>query len=184
MDKVRYIISDAAQMINVEEHVLRYWEKELELQIPRNELGHRYYTKENMEQFLKIREWKEQGYQLKTIKMMLHGSYVPEVPSEKVIPMPVTPVVTAEQKMEQFQALMTGIVKKAIEENNQALGLTVSEQVGEKVLKEMNYLFREQEEITTEQYRKLDEAIRAQMKGRKVRRKERKKEPSLQPKMS
>ena len=49
-------------------HVLRYWEEELELTVPRNEMGHRYYTKENIEQFMKIKEWKEQGYQLKAIK--------------------------------------------------------------------------------------------------------------------
>ena len=49
MEKERYIISDAAQMIHVESHVLRYWEEELDLKVPRNELGHRYYTKENME---------------------------------------------------------------------------------------------------------------------------------------
>ncbi len=52
---------------NVESHVLRYWEEELELTVPRNEMGHRYYTKENIEQFMKIKEWKEQGYQLKAI---------------------------------------------------------------------------------------------------------------------
>ena len=39
-----YMISDAANIVNVESHVLRYWEEELELQIPRNEMGHRYYT--------------------------------------------------------------------------------------------------------------------------------------------
>ena len=65
MDKQRYMISDAAALVNVESHVLRYWEEELELTVPRNEMGHRYYTKENIEQFMKIKEWKEQGYQLK-----------------------------------------------------------------------------------------------------------------------
>ena len=64
MEKVRYMISDAAGLVNVEAHVLRYWEEELELDIPRNELGHRYYTKENIEQFLKIKEWKEKGYEV------------------------------------------------------------------------------------------------------------------------
>ena len=29
MAETRYIISDAARMINVEPHVLRYWEEEL-----------------------------------------------------------------------------------------------------------------------------------------------------------
>lgn len=62
MDKQRYMISDAAALVNVESHVLRYWEEELELTVPRNEMGHRYYTKENIEQFMKIKEWKEQGY--------------------------------------------------------------------------------------------------------------------------
>ncbi len=45
MDKQRYMISDAAALVNVESHVLRYWEEELELTVPRNEMGHRYYTK-------------------------------------------------------------------------------------------------------------------------------------------
>ena len=42
MEKVRYMISDAAAMVNVETHVLRYWEEELDLASPRNEMGHRY----------------------------------------------------------------------------------------------------------------------------------------------
>ena len=73
MDKQRYMISEAAALVNVESHVLRYWEEELELTVPRNEMGHRYYTKENIEQFMKIKEWKEQGYQLKAIKLLIHN---------------------------------------------------------------------------------------------------------------
>ena len=79
MEKLRYMISDAAAAVNVETHVLRYWEEELELSVPRNEMGHRYYTKENINEFLKIKELKEQGYQLKEIKNILHGG---ELPSE------------------------------------------------------------------------------------------------------
>ena len=41
MEKVRYMISDAAALAGVETHVLRYWEEELDLTIPRNEMGHR-----------------------------------------------------------------------------------------------------------------------------------------------
>ena len=55
MEKVRYMISDAANIVNVESHVLRYWEDELELNVPRNELGHRYYTKENIQEFQRIK---------------------------------------------------------------------------------------------------------------------------------
>ena len=48
-----------------------------------------------------------------------------------------------------------------MEENNESLGKEVSTQVGEKVLKEMNYLMRDREEREEERYRKLDETIRA-----------------------
>ena len=38
MEKIRYMISDAAAAVDVETHVLRYWEDELGLDVPRNEL--------------------------------------------------------------------------------------------------------------------------------------------------
>lgn len=194
MEKERYIISDAAQMIHVESHVLRYWEEELDLKVPRNELGHRYYTKENMEQFQKIKDLKEKGYQLKAIKILIHGEAPLDIPNEEEknvkkevanVPQKMNTGIKVsqlgpEEKMEQFQRLMTGIVKQAIEENNQALGISVGEQVGEQVLKEMNYLMREQEELAEEHYRKLDEAIRQHYKSKKIFGKS--KEKSLQPK--
>ena len=190
MEKVRYMISDAAGLVNVEAHVLRYWEEELELDIPRNELGHRYYTKENIEQFLKIKEWKEKGYQLKAIKMLVHEkSTEPEVETEtRELLSAAEPLHTevgdahsgkvghavedrrseaALSRMEQFQMLMTSIVKSAIEENNHALGKEVGDQVGDRVLKEMNYLMREQDEQEEERYRKLDETIRIYQKGKR-----------------
>ena len=45
MGEVRFMISEAAKQVNVESHVLRYWEEELDLTIGRTEMGHRYYTK-------------------------------------------------------------------------------------------------------------------------------------------
>lgn len=221
MENVRYMISDAANIVNVESHVLRYWEEELELQIPRNEMGHRYYTEENIAQFQKIKEWKEQGYQLKAIRMMIHN-----IPEEEVYTgnsmngagtgsmvntsgtgnmmnpggtgsmmsagnMPSSQVIQINReypgmqqqayvkehnnsasntvKLEQFRTMMMGIVKQAVEENNQSLGKEVSLQVGDKVLKEMNYLMREQDEAEEERFRKLDAAIRTQQKGHRFR---------------
>lgn len=71
MVKNYYLISDAAKLVNVESHVLRYWEEELKLPIKRNELGHRYYTEKDVERFREIKELKEQGFQLKAIRMFL-----------------------------------------------------------------------------------------------------------------
>ena len=187
------MISDAATLVNVESHVLRYWEEELELSIPRNEMGHRYYTKENIDDFMKIKELKEKGYQLKAIRMIIHNGssdyLMPEGVYERAQsayektsaayekPQVVYrgPLMTSAKedeksildntdRMAQFTELMTEIVGKAIAANNEMLSKTISEEVGEQVIKEMNYLMREREEAEEERFRKLDEAIRGNLK--------------------
>lgn len=198
MDKIRYMISDAASLSKVESHVLRYWEVELDLDIPRNEMGHRYYTEDNIRQFQQIKLWKEQGYQLKAIRMMVHNSKAgkgstagerdretmkeekkrvveqAETKAEIMVEKKQNSVrdtkksVSNNVKMEQFQALMTTIVRTAIAENNYDLGREVSDQVGEKVLKEMNYLMRVQEDAEEERFRKLDDAIRNRKKAKRA----------------
>ena len=67
MDDTHYSISEAGKLVGVESHVLRYWEEELCLPIGRNEMGHRYYTRWDIQVFLSIRELKKKGYALKEI---------------------------------------------------------------------------------------------------------------------
>ena len=76
------LISDAAREVKVESHVLRYWEEELHLPIKRNELGHRYYTEEDVERFKQIKGLKERGLQLKAIKMILRDGRLDVLPAE------------------------------------------------------------------------------------------------------
>ncbi len=76
------LISDAAKEVKVESHVLRYWEEELRLPIKRNELGHRYYTQEDVERFKQIKLMKERGLQLKAIKMILKDGKLDVLPKE------------------------------------------------------------------------------------------------------
>lgn len=78
------LISDAAKAVCVESHVLRYWEEELQLPIKRNELGHRYYTKEDVERFKNIKDMKERGLQLKAIKMILKNGKLDMLNAEAV----------------------------------------------------------------------------------------------------
>ena len=196
MEKLRYMISDAADMVHVETHVLRYWEEELELSIPRNEMGHRYYTRENIKEFQRIKELKEQGYQLRAIRMILHNGklettseetsqdwYVntmdDEVPKSSAIQNASLThgilngerrnsegigTLSPEERMAQFRELMSDIVGQAIAQNNEALSETIGKDVQERVLKEMNYLMREQEAAQEERYRKLDAAIRGSVR--------------------
>ncbi len=70
-EKTIYYISEAAKKVQVENHVLRYWEEELQLPIKRNEMGHRYYTEQDVKQLQEIKRLKEQGLQLKAIRTVL-----------------------------------------------------------------------------------------------------------------
>ncbi len=208
MNTKRYMISDASKKVDVESHVLRYWEEELELNIPRNELGHRYYTEENIKLLKNIKVLKEQGFQLKAIKMV-----VPELEASKdtnldymltlrdelnkqaemeeeiqikdisalsvhsevgSVDKPVT-IFKSEDKMQQFQIIMSNIISKALQDNNVLLGKQVSERVSDSVLKEMDYLMRIREEKEDERFKRLDESIRAHQKSRQAQ-KESKKE--------
>ena len=48
METKQYTISEAAKKLHVGSHVLRFWEEELHLNIPRNEMGHRVYSEKEM----------------------------------------------------------------------------------------------------------------------------------------
>ncbi|MBQ9766401.1 MAG: MerR family transcriptional regulator [Lachnospiraceae bacterium] len=193
MDTRRYMISDASKQVDVESHVLRYWEEELELDIPRNEMGHRYYTEENIKVLKNIKLLKEQGFQLKAIKMIVpelgniresNLDYMLSLKDElnekaleeqeempirgelaNIEDKPVT-VFKSEEKMHQFQMVMSNIVAKALQENNALLGKEVSERVSDNVLKEMDYLMRMREEREDERFKQLDETIRTFQKNR------------------
>lgn len=83
MEEPVYLISEAARLAQVKEHVLRYWEEELNLPIKRNKMGHRYYTGQDIQTFLSIKELKTKGLQLRAIKELLpkicEQEYSPQV---------------------------------------------------------------------------------------------------------
>ncbi|MCM1065089.1 MAG: MerR family transcriptional regulator [Eubacterium sp.] len=200
-------ISDAAKEVKVESHVLRYWEEELHLPIKRNELGHRYYTEEDVERFKQIKGMKERGLQLKAIKMILKdGKLDMLVPKQKAeenagkdMPpanMPIdivetkeTAVSTAdskEDKSRRLQWLLQQLIRETLQENNSEL----CREIKESVVKELDYQFRMQEEReeardkllaerSEEHYRKMDELLRKKARKKGLREKTKEKaEPS------
>lgn len=190
MGDKRYIISDASKMLNVESHVLRYWEEELGIAIPRNEMGHRYYTENHINLLKNVRDLKKQGYGLRAIKMMITDPKdtkdskaileVREVPQAAV-----ATEVGQNSKMEQFQAIMDKIVSKALKESTAGLSKELSDNVSENVLKGMDYLMRVQDEKEEERYKKLDEAMRSRQRlSRRERKKKLKAEKMLTKKES
>ena len=194
MSETHYLISDASKKVDVESHVLRYWEEELEMNIPRNEMGHRYYTDFHIRLFKQIKELKEKGYQLKAIKAALAKTLdaegEPVAPTdileedvvsalrecaeqekkdlEKMDPGEITELMNRE-KSEQFKDFLTQMIGQAIEENNEKLSQDISRMVNDKVLKEIDYLMRVADERDEERFRQLDETIRLYQKESKGR---------------
>ena len=70
--KETYLINEVAKEVHVESHVLRYWEEELDIPITRNRQGHRVYTQEDINRFVQIKNLKDQGLQLKAVKLVLN----------------------------------------------------------------------------------------------------------------
>ena len=66
--------------------------------------------------------------------------------------------------MDEFRELMSNIVGRAIALNNEELSQQISTEVQERILKEMNYLMREQDIAQEERYKKLDAAIRGNLR--------------------
>ncbi len=105
-EKTIYYISEASKLVQVEAHVLRYWEEELSLTIGRNEMGHRSYTKEDIERFRQIKHLKEQGLQLKAIRQVLNGdNNFPVAQTEKEIAEKVEDMVM--KKAKKYMVTMT-----------------------------------------------------------------------------
>lgn len=69
--ETRYTVRQAAEMTGIKSYVMRYWEDELDLRIQRNEMGHRYYTGNDIQLFLNIRELKKRGLQLRAIRDLI-----------------------------------------------------------------------------------------------------------------
>lgn len=180
MEETRYMISDAAKKVDVETHVLRYWEEELELPISRTDLGHRYYTEEDIHVFQSIKELKERGFQLKAIKVLLPEIRKRESRStdhiisleEKLVQYSAPKELMAQEesqvdmiavekdKLCQFEAIVGNVFRQILKENN----VELESQITGGVVREMDLLMRLKEEREEERYRRLDEAIRSHQK--------------------
>lgn len=156
----RYTITDAANILGVHAHTLRYWEEELQLEIPRNELGHRVYYEEQIELFKNIKDLKEEGYQLNAIRMQVGHEIVQRRGNENGN---TNYSASKEEKMQKFQELINEAVRYAIYENREEIG----HQMTQRIIKEMNHLAMEMQNQEEERYRKLDEAIRNKVQKKK-----------------
>jgi DNA-binding transcriptional MerR regulator len=163
MGEVHYMISEAARKVQVESHVLRYWEDELQIAIGRNEMGHRYYTDEDIQLFNCIKELKEQGMSLKVLKEL-----IPELlrakrkSTEKKRRQAGEQILQTDEWMQQLEIVMRNAFREVLTQNNQVLKMDMGESISTQVVNEMDSLMRAREEREEERFRKIDALIRRQ----------------------
>lgn len=196
------LISDACKQLNMEAHVLRYWEEELGLPIMRNEQGYRCYTNTHLLMFQRIKILRNAGYQLKAIKLVVPrlslldedefyqlvklsdemNRLASELPDTLPAILPVSAAQTElarKLRMEEFEDVMNRILDEALrrhavemeaqlgdtiserieEQLNNVITEKITEQVSTKVIKEMDYRMRLQDDEAEERFRKLDETL-------------------------
>lgn len=189
MGEVRFMISEAAKKVHVESHVLRYWEEELDLKIGRTEMGHRYYTEDDIQLFLCIKKLKNEGMLLRDLKDLIpdltatrkklaeaQEKEVPEASEESeqaekpltdispaaAVPAPEPADVITVTQLEQVRSLIGDVLTDVVRTNNTVLEKNISQKVTKDVMREMDFIFQAKERQDEEHYRKLDALIRQQ----------------------
>ena len=170
-----YPISEASRLVDVESHVLRYWEEELSLKVNRYEMGHRYYTEKDIETLKTIKELKKEGYGLKAIRSVVsdepEDTPAKDAPKEtqktslKKAKKPESISVEA-VKVDYFRDMLADVINQSLKHNNLELKRDIGRTVSDNVIKEINYLSRIKEEQDEARYKQLDETIRVYQRGR------------------
>ena len=174
-----YMIKDAAKLLGVESHVLRYWEEELGIDIHRNAMGHRSYDDKDIKMFREIMELKNRGMQLKDIKAGIESrknNHMEKNTGEQNIDkqtVDIAEIVLREDgdgkvvdfKTAQLQTVMNKIVANALRENKDIIAASIKSEITTDVMRQFDAVMRENEEKEEARFKSLDQTLRQMQKA-------------------
>lgn len=189
LDEQLYRISDVSSILNLKSHVIRNWESELDIETPRSDSGHRYYTQAEIDTFICVKKLKEHGFSLKQIKLLLPN--INELSSAddetldklrnklnscriaKSVSTPETSFSPAAPKIntEELSNIMRDIITDALLENMTAITKEIGNNVSEIVAKELNYQLIQHENIINDRLNALEGKLtngHKKMKSKKI----------------
>jgi DNA-binding transcriptional MerR regulator len=156
-------IKETAKLLDIKEHVLRYWEEELNLSISRNDMGYREYSDRDIEMFRKIAALRKQGVGLKEIHDGINKARPDEsnnTNESNTELNELNELKIVDFQAAQLQSVMNKIVANAFRENRHIITSSLRGELTEDVMKQIDVIMREQEERDEARFRKLDETIR------------------------
>lgn len=184
MNEKIYTIKEVATILDIEAYVLRYYEKELELQIHRNTQGHRVYTQKDIVILQQIKDLREQGLELKGIRNVIHTLNEEGIESLSQVSATTIKGVQApntdvdiditdkdDQKVKQFSLIIKEMLKQTLveygEENKTQLKQELSQEMDVMMTKKIMELEAIQQLKDDEYYKKIDETMREMQVMRK-----------------
>lgn len=109
MREIFYKIGEVSEILNIEQHTLRYLENTLRLKIKRDERGDRLYTEKDVDTLRLVLQLKEKGLNTTAIKMALENSEASSQPQSNL------PSPRSQSQLELTEIL--NIAAKIIEQN-------------------------------------------------------------------
>lgn len=76
----RYSITELSQRLGLTDHALRYYEKEFNIHVPKDNRGRRYYTPELANLMFQIKQMRSEGLEIKAIKKILESEDIIKEP--------------------------------------------------------------------------------------------------------
>lgn len=137
--KDRYTITELSKRLNVTDHALRYYEKEFNINVPKDERGRRYYTPELANLMYQIKAMRNEGLEIKAIKKILQSENAIPEPPPVVLDDGSVPLATPNRSRESSPNIAE--FREFFNEFREQLASSISEEVvsaREEITKEIN----------------------------------------------
>lgn len=117
--KDKYTISHVSEKLGVSDATLRKYEKDYKIKVPRNELGHRFYTVNEIEILEQIIKLKEQGANIHVINRIMARSESFEEQNEQALELVTLDKLTGAEFKELMMKQIAEIIIKSEKELTQ-----------------------------------------------------------------
>ncbi|HWT76264.1 MAG TPA: MerR family transcriptional regulator [Mobilitalea sp.] len=114
--KERYTITELSDMLQLTDHALRFYEKEFELTVPKDERGRRYYTADLANMMYKIKVMRSEGLEIKAVKKILQDESAFVMPQAAPDTNPSALTVPDNKEYEAIQLIFSEIGKQLTKE--------------------------------------------------------------------
>jgi len=174
MGEVHYMISETEKRVSVDADELKQWETDFNLPIGRTEMGHRFYTEDDIRLLCCIKRLKMQRVTdtelmhlvpdliqtRQQIRLKKHAAEAESSQSSRELKIEDHRSLTADDSDELM--VLAKVMQDLLEKNNTVLEEAVCNGVSDKVTKNIEFLLQAKERSEEERYRSLDHLIRQQ----------------------